>query len=307
MITKSIYALVPAMLIAFMSIQSSAAQPSQQAQVSQARIYTVKEISEILKTQPNSLNGRTIQIKARWTNQTKGVGCDDHAILMDPEDSKVYQSMLDRRYSKEQRSVLRQRISSLPRLQTGPVLSMEESIFPTSYGIYEGHFGDPSLAHCQDGAKRFVIDRKIQEIVPSRPAAYQAATVSGATVIANGRYIKGPHQVVLQNHRITINGTLYKPESDEPPQITENTDDDLLLSWKSLVDTLKCGGLYVYQKRKAMASPTCPPRLIEDINAIVKSAKGGNELKKAEKAKAIDKLLDGFGFGATILENWRSP
>jgi len=44
------------------------------------------------------------------------------------------------------------------------MLSMPKEIFPTQAGVYEGHFYDSEMKKCDDGEKRFVIEKKIQEL-----------------------------------------------------------------------------------------------------------------------------------------------
>ncbi len=108
------------------------------------KAYNVKEISELLKTNPASLQGRQIQIEAYIVNSVRGVACSDYQILAGTPADEA------------------------PILFTGQTLTLPKEFYPSYHAIYQGHFYDAwATTTCGSGGfKRFVIDKKIQELAP---------------------------------------------------------------------------------------------------------------------------------------------
>ena len=97
---------------------------------------------------------------------------------------------------------------------------MSKDIFPTVYAIYQGHFYDEwAVKHCKDGYKRFVIDKKIKEIIPDKNFANLSQVVSSGCVIANGRFMNEPLKITLKNNVIRVDDILYEPINEEKTNI----------------------------------------------------------------------------------------
>lgn len=138
------------------------------------KIYSVKEVLGLLSTNADYFKGQKIQLKAYKANITDGLGCSDYAVLMDKEDADHYKQLYDMYMSKDtsetQRPAISTQIQNVPSLKTGETLGMNQNIFPTVYAVYEGHFNDTSLSkNCPDGNKRFVVEKKIQELIEKTP------------------------------------------------------------------------------------------------------------------------------------------
>ncbi|MCA9800561.1 MAG: hypothetical protein KC777_01170 [Cyanobacteria bacterium HKST-UBA02] len=116
------------------------------------KVYSVKEIIGILNNSPKSLFEGKFRIKARYMGASKGILESDFATLMDLADAPMNANA----------SIATHK--SAPCLITGPSFSMPRDLLPTKYAIYEGHFADPRFLRWKDGARRFVIDRKVVEL-----------------------------------------------------------------------------------------------------------------------------------------------
>ncbi|MBK9145511.1 MAG: hypothetical protein IPM23_23815 [Candidatus Melainabacteria bacterium] len=115
------------------------------------KIYSVKEIVGILNNSPKSLFEGKFRVKARYIRASQGILENDFATLMDLADAPLNVNRITYR-------------KNAPCLMTGPSYSMPRDLLPTNYAIYEGHFADPRFLRWKDGARRFVIDRKIVEL-----------------------------------------------------------------------------------------------------------------------------------------------
>lgn len=154
------------------------------------KIYSVKEVLDLLSINTDYFKGQKIQLKAYKTNGVAGLGCNDYFILMDKEDADHYRQLFDEYMSKDtsetQRPAISTQIQNIPSLKTGETLGMNQNIFPTVYAVYGGHFNDASLSkNCLDGNKRFVIDRKIEELqTDSEAPPINQNTTNQSSVIA---------------------------------------------------------------------------------------------------------------------------
>lgn len=134
------------------------------------KVYSVKEVLSILATAPDNLKNKQIKIQAVHADSVRGLGCNDYLILMDKEDAErrahlmdiLTRAEMDRAGSER----IREGIQGLPLIKSGETLPMSYSgIYPTEYGIYQGHFFDTEITKkCSDGNTRFIIDEKIQEL-----------------------------------------------------------------------------------------------------------------------------------------------
>lgn len=132
------------------------------------RVYTVREVLNILSITPNIFENQKISVEAIHADSTDGIGCNDYMILMDKEDADRKQQLMDfltkAEMGKEESERITKELQSLPRIKTGETLKDIPGLFPTQGGIYYGHFYDKGLSSkCPEGEKRFVIDKKIQE------------------------------------------------------------------------------------------------------------------------------------------------
>jgi hypothetical protein len=251
----------------------------------ESKIYTVSETVELLKTNPGSLKNRVIRLEAYVVNAVGGTGCRDYYVLAD-----------------KNKNVSRQ----APTLITGEASSMPGDFYPTYHAVYQGHFYDGwAMKDCgSDGYKRFVIEKKLREIVPDEKPAYETKTIASGQVIANGKYIKGPYIVTLENYKVTINANLYEPVSEEQVnRITELTGETRRRKWQSLVKQLENNKLIIYGgNRYERTMPTYPKTLISDIDIIIRSAKNEQE-KREELAKLLDTYPQDLILN-DILKNW---
>lgn len=145
---------------------------------SNVHVYSVKEALTLMAASTDYFSAnKTISIKAMHADSTDGIGCSDYMVLMDKEDADQYKLLTSYLYGpmkKDYRQQITQEIQKLPRIFTGPALSMDQHIFPTIYAVYQGHFNDPSLSKtCPDGNKRFVISRKIEELSSATSSTQQ--------------------------------------------------------------------------------------------------------------------------------------
>lgn len=134
------------------------------------KVYSVKEITDILKANPESLKDKIVQIKGYHIDAVMGMGCEDFMELTDAEYVDLYKSMNAPGLSQSQRDDIAAKVKAeVPILLTGQTLVMPKDIFPTTYGIYQGRFYDTwATKTCQDGNQRFVIEKKIQELGASQ-------------------------------------------------------------------------------------------------------------------------------------------
>lgn len=138
--------------------------------IDEAKVYSVKEALSILATSPDNLKNKQIKIQALHADSIRGTGCNDYRILMDKEDaerSTYLKDILTRaEMDKEGSERIRKEIQGLPLIKSGETLIMRDSgVYPTEYGIYQGHFYDSDLSQkCPQGETKFVIDKKLKEI-----------------------------------------------------------------------------------------------------------------------------------------------
>lgn len=131
----------------------------------QDKIYSVKEITEIFKSDPGFLKNKEIKLEACKADVAKGLGCGDYLVLVDYENVQVYSAQYASGLTEDERNKLWIKVKEMSIILSGESLSMPREIFPTYYAVYEGHFYDKSTKGCGvDGWKRFVIDKKIREI-----------------------------------------------------------------------------------------------------------------------------------------------
>lgn len=123
------------------------------------KVYSVKEIAGIINSNPKSLFEGKFRVRARYIGASKGLLESDFATLMDLADAPKNMDTIGDARNK----VITFR-NNAPFLMTGPSFSMPRDLLPTKYAIYEGHFADPRFLRWKDGARRFVIDRKIVEL-----------------------------------------------------------------------------------------------------------------------------------------------
>lgn len=130
------------------------------------KVYSVKEIVNLLNTNPESLKGKLVQIKAYHVSAVGGLYCHDYMELTDPEYVDLFKSMYASGITQAQADAIAKRVKAeVPILLTGQTLAMPQGIFPTTYGIYQGHFYDTwATKTCEKGNQRFVIENKIQEL-----------------------------------------------------------------------------------------------------------------------------------------------
>lgn len=262
-------------------------QKKQPAPVTEERVYSVREIVQILKSRPEEVRGKTIKIKGYIVDTATGRGEGDFLVLTDREFTGIYQK--DLWHEGLSRSE-RRKLKTMPIIRTGPALNMPQSVFPTVYGIYRGHFyDDTATADFRNGAERFIVEEKIVELGIDAQSPGRSTAVNKGLVIANGKVLERPYRVVLKDRVIRVNGALYQPATEQDiPRITRKTDDDRLRQWESLVKFLQEGWLVVYGgNRYESIVWRFPSTLVADLNAAL-AAPGTIDDKK----KAIARLLD---------------
>lgn len=143
------------------------------------KIYSVKEINDLFQTSPESFKNKTVQLKAYRVDNVGGTGCHDYTILTDHDYVEIFKNRYDSKLTAAQQKEAQELAKQAPVIYSGMMLSMPKEIFPTQAGIYEGHFYDSELQKmCDDGEKRFVIEKKIEElqITSEAPSVNQNAT-----------------------------------------------------------------------------------------------------------------------------------
>lgn len=271
------------------------------------KIYTVKEAVDLLKTNPTSLKDKTIQLEAYVVDAVMGLGCNDYQILTDKEYVEVFNNRYNSKLSQEERNKAIEESQKVPILLTGQTLTMPEGFYPTYHAIYQGHFYDKwATKTCGAGSyERFVIEKKVKEIVSTKQPAYRTKTISTGLVIANGIYIQKPYEVTLKDYKVTINEVLYEPPTEEQvSRVTEFTDDQRLKQWENLISVLERNGLIIYGGNKYKSTKwSYPLTLVSDIDTLMKSNKSAQQ-----KREDLAKLLDTFPEDTTmndILKNWK--
>jgi len=252
------------------------------------KLYTVREITNVLKTNPNSLKNKSVKVEAIVVNAVKGVGCKDYKMLADVNDVEVYQKNV---YNSE----------SIPLLYTGHILSTD--VYPTYHGIYQGHFFDKSYTNKCGSDNRFTIEKKIKEVRTNQPT-YKTKNISSGFVISNGVFVKPPYEVNLKDYKVTINGILYEPSKEETDnEITDLTDKSRLASWEYLTSMLRDNLLVVYGGNWYQMARSNPTEVIANIGSIMKSNKTDSQ-KKVELAKTLDTYIND-SVVLDILKNWK--
>ncbi len=270
------------------------------------KVYTVREAVGLLKTAPGFFKDKSVRLEGYVVGGMKGTGCNDYQIITDKEYVKAFKNRYDGKLSPEERSRAAGASKLAPVLLTGQTQAAPD-IYPTYHAVYQGHFYDKWAEEgCgAEGYKRFVIEKKVKEIVSAKQPFYRTKTVSSGIVIANGRYIKKPYKIVLKDYLVTINGVLYEPATTEglTGRITEFTDAQRLETWKNLVSSLERDRLIIYGGNKYESSmPGYPPTLVSDIRTLIKSGVSGQS-----KREKLAKLLDVFPehvIVSDILKNW---
>ena len=84
--------------------------------------------------------------------------------MTDYEYVEIFRNRYDSKLSVDQQKEAQELAKQAPVIYTGMTLNMPKEIFPTQAGVYEGHFYDSEMKKCDDGEKRFVIEKKIQEL-----------------------------------------------------------------------------------------------------------------------------------------------
>ena len=197
--------------------QSSSSNPVHLATISnENKIYTVQEVVDILKSNRTVLKDKSIQLEAFVVDAVEGLGCQDYQIITDKEYVQTFKNRYDNKLSQEERfnAILQSKLA--PVLQTGEALTVPEGFFPTYHAIYQGHFYDPKMTkNCDaDAFKKFVIERKVKEIVATKQSNYRTKTFSTGIIIANGKYLQRPYEVTLKDYKVTVNGVLYEPATE---------------------------------------------------------------------------------------------
>lgn len=129
------------------------------------KIYSVKEINDLFQDNSEILKIKPVQLKAYVVDGVRGIGCHDYSILTDYDYVEIFKNRYDSKLTAAQQKEAQELAKQAPVIYTGMTLSMPKEIFPTQAGIYEGHFYDSELQKmCDDGEKRFVIEKKIQEL-----------------------------------------------------------------------------------------------------------------------------------------------
>ncbi len=265
------------------------------------KIYSVKEVADILKNNPEFLQNKQIKIKAYQVDGTRGIGCDDYLILIDYDNVELYK----KRYQQNVSNLEKLKALQIPKIKTGESLGMSQEIFPAVYAVYQGHFYDKKLSSkCKNGYKRFVIDKKIKEIIPDKNFANLSETIQSGCLIANGRLINNPIKVELKNNTIKVNGILYEPTTEaRVGKITMLTNDYILKRYRDLINYLKNNKIIIYGGDSYEGSGGyCEEYKLFEINKIIKSHYSSEE-KKEKLAKILGSPAS-FNAYDDMLKNW---
>ena len=68
-----------------------------------SKVYTVKEIFDILNNNPDELKNKIIKVKAYRISFVAGLDCKDYSILIDRENAELYKSQYDFKLSFQER------------------------------------------------------------------------------------------------------------------------------------------------------------------------------------------------------------
>lgn len=265
------------------------------------KVYSVEEITQILKTNPEFLKNKSIKIKGYIVNGVMGMGCEDYYMLSDYKNVDLYKQKYDKNLSAEEKN----KIKEMPILMTGRTLALPKDFTPTIYAIYEGHFYDKwATKKCKDGYNKFVMDKKIQEIIPDKNFANLSETVNSGCVIGNGRINLKPLTITLKDNIIRVNNTLYEPSNKEQiGKNTINTNKQRINEYNNLVRYLKENRIIIYGgNRYESGGGYCEDNKVLAINDIVRGTES-----KTEKEKKLEKLIGvpaPFVAYDDILKNW---
>ncbi len=125
------------------------------------KVYTVKEVVSLLKTNPNSLKGKSIQLEAYVVDAVDGLDCSDFQIMTDKEYVEAFNNRYNNELSESERSKAVEESKAAPVLLTGRTMAMPGGFNPTYHAIFQGHFYDKwTTETCGvEGYRRFVIEK----------------------------------------------------------------------------------------------------------------------------------------------------
>ncbi len=268
------------------------------------KVFSVKQINEILKTNSKLLKNKEVQIKGYVVDGVRGLGCEDYEVLTDYENVSLYK----RKYDKNLTLKEKLKIAKMPLLKTGQTLTHhgDKNFYPTVYAIYEGHFYDDWVSKkCKDGYKRFVIDKKIKEIVPDKNFAEMSETINSGCLIKDGRPIIKPLKVELKNNVIRVNGFLYEPsKEDQIGNITLTTNQQRINKYNYLIEYLKKNKIIIYGgNRYESGGGVCSDEKLIRINKIITN----KTISDAQKKEGLKKIFNNnplIYIYNDILKNW---
>lgn len=176
--------------------------------VADEKIYTVREVANLVSSNSNYFKNKTILLKGYNTGSTDGLGCSDYFVLIDEGDISQYKQLY-KLYSKkgiteEKQIELINQIKKIPNILTGETAKMNKNIFPTTFAIYRGQFSDNISKNCTTENERFIIENKVQEL--NEKTLEDISIKSGKDIIPDD-YIS----VILKENNINYvksNGTI---------------------------------------------------------------------------------------------------
>ena len=266
------------------------------------KIYTVSEVKNLSNNQKRQLLGKKIRLKAYIVDAVKGVGCEDYVILTDYQ----YVDLYKKQYQNDLSMSERLKIVRIPLLKAKVKVPYGDSNFyPTVYAVYRGHLADAKLVRqCPKLKNSFVIEGKEKEIIPRRSFPYQEKVLDTGCLIINGKLLRPPLKLVLENNRISVNGIAYEPlETAHYQNITVETAELRKNHFQNLVNSLKKKRLIIVGGDRYEVWQHCNKNVLKEIQKTIYNS----SLSREEKIKKLEQILNSPGIkemAKDILDNW---
>jgi len=284
------------------------------------KIYSVREVLEILINSPGFLKDKKIKVKALV------VGMKDHGHLA----GGFYHWFT---YELADEDILKLELrnwDSFPKLDA-VILGKPEEIIRLyegsidikkeipEYGIFEGHFFHKQYPYekIKDFWKYFWVESyEYLELPFSYPK--REVTVDSGGFIYDGRYIKPPYHFILKDNKIFINNIeivsgspLWLAMSAWLPTIQPEYNcigGSMISLFESEVEFFKENGILIMNKTGSRIGIPC--RTKEDINQLLRKIDeiifSNKTLKeKRKELSSIEEIKDFYFIIEDILKNWK--
>jgi len=117
------------------------------------KIYSVGEIVLILDRNPAGLRDKDVIVRGVIVNGVGGMGCDDFEIITDQQFVELY----SRQHKGNLTAQEKQAVMNIPQLVIVPASPQRIRFNFKGENVLRGHFFDPGMKACKNGARRFVV------------------------------------------------------------------------------------------------------------------------------------------------------